>query len=305
MSYSSCHLCPRDCGVNRTAGELGFCGQTAQCRIATMLSHKGEEPPIAGTCGSGTIFFSGCSCQCFFCQNHQISSEGIGKDYTDDQLYDAANELIARGVHNLNFVSPEHWWPTIRTLCKRLREDGQYLPFVWNSSGYFRLDVLKEQSELIDIFLPDFKYADPDLAEQCMGDRRYPELAIQGLKFLYDRIGNLRPFDYSGDITASRGLMIRHLVLPGFVNNSIQVLKTIANTLGTDIPIAVMSQFIPVPECQKRQFLTRKVTPDEYAQVCETIDKLGFTHVFTQEDNGEDGFMPDFTQPNPFAANRP
>ena len=300
--YSHCTLCPRECGADRTAGQTGFCGEDDRLKLGAILPHRGEEPPIAGTSGSGTLFFTGCSCGCFFCQNHQLSSEHVGSVYDDDALFAATMRLVEQGVHNLNFVTPEHWWPHIRRLCERLRKADVWIPFVWNSSGYFRVEMLKEQAELIDIFLPDFKYADSNLAETCMGDARYPELALEGIKYLADRVGPLRPFDESGEITASRGLMVRHLVLPGCVENSLKVLELLADTVGTDLPISVMSQFMPVPECTKRHLFERKVTEDEYRRVCDKINELGFRHGFTQYDNGEDGFLPDFRQEQPFAA---
>ncbi|MBP5640207.1 MAG: 4Fe-4S cluster-binding domain-containing protein [Victivallales bacterium] len=300
--YSHCTLCPRECGADRSNDELGFCGENAILKLGAILPHRGEEPCISGTKGSGTLFFTGCSCGCFFCQNHQLSAKHIGTPYDDETLYSAVMSLVEQGVHNLNFVTPEHWWPHIRKLCERLRKADVWLPFVWNSSGYFRVEMLKEQVELIDIFLPDFKYADARLAELCMGDSRYPDIALEGIRFLADKVGSLRPFDETGEITASRGLLIRHLVLPGYVENSLKVLELLAKTIGTDIPISVMSQFMPVPECTKRHLLERKVTEDEYKRVCDKINELGFRRGFIQYDNGEDGFLPDFTQKQPFAA---
>lgn len=302
--YSECRLCPRECGANRALGECGFCGETAVCRIGAMVSHKGEEPCIAGTSGSGTIFFSGCSCGCFFCQNHQISQEQIGTLYDDEQLYAAACGLLEQGVHNLNFVTPEHWWPHIRRLCERLRNEGVYVPFVWNSSGYFKVDMLKEQAGLIDIFLPDFKYGIPELAETCMGDARYPDLALAGISYLVDRVGNLRPYDETGEMTASRGVLVRHLVLPGEVENSLKVLELLAKHVGTDVPLSLMSQFMPVPACHERGLFERKVTEEEYAVVCDRAEELGFRRLFVQYDNGEDGFLPDFREEQPFSAMR-
>ncbi len=302
--YSHCTLCPRRCGANRLAGQAGFCRQTAELRIGAIVAHRGEEPCITGTHGSGTIFFTGCTCGCFFCQNHQLSQLNIGRAYDEDSLHSAVLDLIAQGVHNLNFVTPEHWWPHIRRLCQWLRQQDFWLPTLWNSSGYFSPERLREQVELIDIFLPDFKYADPELARRCMGDPRYPQLALDGIRLLAERIGNLRPYDPSGDLTATRGLMVRHLVLPGQLDNSLRVLDLLAQHIGTDLPISLMSQFMPVPACHERQFLTRKVTEDEYAAVCDHADELGFTKVFTQYDNGEDAYLPDFTQPQPFAALR-
>lgn len=303
--YDACGLCPRQCGVNRNAGERGVCGETSDCRVAAITAHFGEEPPISGRNGSGTIFFSGCSSGCFFCQNYQISQEHLGRTLSHDELYNEVQALIARGVHNLNFVTPEHWWPHISVLCRRLRAKGVFLPFVWNSSGYFLTEWLDQQCALIDIFLPDYKFADAALAHACMGDSRYPDLALAGICRLAERVGFLRPWDDSGDICASRGLMVRHLVLPGQVDNSLRVLDNLAREIGPQLPISLMSQFRPVPECGRRGFLDRMVAIDEYRQVCQHLDDLGFTKVFIQPEFGDDNFLPDFSADRPFKGNPP
>jgi putative pyruvate formate lyase activating enzyme len=303
--YDACRLCPRQCGVNRNAGERGVCGETSDCRIASFTAHFGEEPALSGHLGSGTIFFSGCSCGCFFCQNYQISQEHLGRTLNHEELYNEARRLIARGVHNLNFVTPEHWWPHISVLCRRLRAEGESLPFVWNSSGYFLTEWLDRQCQLFDIFLPDYKFADPALAEACMGDSRYPDLALAGICRLAERVGFLRPWDESGDICAGRGLMVRHLVLPGQVENSLRVLDKLAREIGPQLPISLMSQFRPVPECFRRGALDRMVALDEYRQVCRHLDDLGFNRAFIQPEFGDDSFLPDFTDERPFKGNPP
>jgi len=303
--YTACRLCPRQCAVNRNAGERGVCGESSDCRVAAITPHFGEEPPVSGRHGSGTFFFSGCSSGCFFCQNYQISQEHRGRILSPDELYQEALALIAHGVHNLNFVTPEHWWPHISVLCRRLRRKGVSLPFVWNSSGYFLKEWLDQQCDLIDIFLPDYKFADPALAQACMGDRCYPDLALAGICRLAERVGFLRPWDDSGDICASRGLLVRHLVLPGQVENSLRVLDLLAREIGPQLPISLMSQFQPMPECHQRAFLDRMVGMDEYQLVCQHLDDLGFTKVFIQPDFGDDNFLPDFSTDRPFKGNPP
>jgi len=303
-AYASCQLCPRRCSVNRLVGELGFCGEGADCKIAYCGAHFGEEPPISGSLGSGTIFFSGCSCGCFFCQNYQISQAHLGEIVDFSELAKQAMALAKSGVHNLNFVTPEHWWPHIRELCRYLRSNGMEIPFLWNSSGFCHSELLPEQCKCIDIFLPDFKYADAALAERCMGRSDYPELALAGLRMLVERKGFLRPFDHSGKITASQGVMVRHLLLPGEVENSLAVLKCLLTEFGEDLPLSLMRQFTPMPECEKRQFLNRKVSDEEYAVVCSAAVQMGFHRLFLQEEEDDGSFLPDFKQSRqPFAGN--
>jgi putative pyruvate formate lyase activating enzyme len=212
--YSHCQLCPRRCGANRLQGQLGVCGESAQCRIASITPHFGEEPCLSGTNGSGTIFFSGCSCGCLFCQNFQISHGHQGDLVTQDELLYRVIQLCKKGVHNLNFVTPDHWWPHIRFICNEIRKANLDIPFVWNTSGYSSLEQLREQTQLIDIFLPDFKFSDPALARRCMGDSDYPKIARDAIRLMADKVGFLRPWDTTGDMTATHGMMVRHLVLP-------------------------------------------------------------------------------------------
>ena len=301
--YDSCLLCPRQCGVNRNQGQKGFCGETAECHIAAITPHFGEEPCLTGRHGSGTVFFSGCSCGCFFCQNYQISSQHLGDPMDIDAICDAIRAMAAKGIHNVNFVTPDHWWPHVRAIAEQLRRDGLDLPFVWNSSGYSRPEMLAKQCELIDIFLPDFKFAIPELARRCMGRADYPEIALRGLETLVEHVGFLRPWDEDGDITASRGVLVRHLVLPGELDNSLELLKLLHDHFGPRLPISIMSQFLPTDECQRRGQFQRQVTREEYDTVCQAINSYGFRHVFIQPEGGADDFMPDFTRPQPFKGN--
>lgn len=300
MNYDNCCLCPRECGVNRNNGETGFCGESAELRIAAMLAHFGEEPCITGKNGSGTVFFSGCGCGCFFCQNFQISHQHIGKIYSPGDFLNALRGLVAQGVHNLNFVTPDHYWPHIKAACLALRDDGVDIPFLWNSSGYANASLVPEQCRVIDVFLPDFKFALPELAEKCMGDSRYPEIALKALSEMVDRKGFLRPWDTSGEMTATQGVLVRHLVLPGQLDNSIRALELLNEHFGPNLPISIMSQFQPMPECERLGLFNSKIAVDDYDKVCEYADSLGFTRIFIQEGLGDDSFAPDFTSDRPF-----
>ncbi|NLF61902.1 MAG: radical SAM protein [Lentisphaerae bacterium] len=301
--YRSCRLCPRQCGCDRTAGQLGRCGESADCRVASAGPHFGEEPCFTGHRGSGTIFFSGCSCGCFFCQNHQISHGHQGRIMTPEELLEQALALARSGVHNLNFVTPDHFWPHLRRLAAELRNADVDIPFIWNCSGYCNADTLRQQLDVMDIFLPDFKFSDTSLAKRCIGDDSYPQLARQAMQMIVERVGFLRPWDVSGDICASRGLLVRHLVLPGEVANSLGVLKILYNDFGTDVPISLMSQYRPMPACAQRDFLNRQITMAEYREVCDYAEQLGFRKIFIQPKYGDPNFLPDFNRRKPFAGN--
>ena len=303
QEYDECHLCPRDCGARRNEGETGFCGCSSDLRIGAMLPHFGEEPCLSGRNGSGTVFFSGCSCGCFFCQNHQISQEGIGRTFSFDEFLQGLRGLVAQGVHNLNFVTPEHYMPTVLAACRQLRSEGCELPFLWNSSGYAKRQSILAAAELIDVFMPDFKFAIPELAQKCMGDGNYAAIALEAIEAMVDRAGFLRPWDESGEIIASRGTIVRHLVLPGQVGNSIAVLDVLYSHFGPQLPISIMSQFMPMPECGRRNFLDRQISSEEYRQVCAYAEELGFSRGFFQLENGDNAFAPDFTSPHPFKGN--
>ena len=302
--YRHCELCPRRCGVDRVAGQHGFCGEGAELRIASIGAHFGEEPPFVGQSGSGTIFLTGCSCGCFFCQNYQLSTEHMGETLSVDEAVQRIQLLVGTGIRNLNLVTPDHFWPHLREILRRLRDEGCDLPVIWNSSGYSRVEMLREQAKEIDIFLPDFKYALPELARLCMGREDYPAVAREGIRELVDLKGFLRPFDETGGLGPNRGVLVRHLVLPGEVENSLAVLDQLYEDHGPLLPISVMRQFRPMPECLRRNRFTRLVTDEEYTRVVNHVRELGFTRVFIQPDCGDENFVPDFRHAGePFKGN--
>lgn len=304
-AYQCCALCPRDCKTNRTHGKTGFCGESADCRVSFIGSHFGEEPSLTGSRGSGTIFFSGCSSQCFFCQNHQISTGHEGRIVTSEEFLSEVCNLIKKGVHNLNFVTPDHFWPHIQELCVRLRGEGLKIPKVFNSSGYQKPELVEAYAQWMDIFLPDFKFAEPDLAKKCMGDERYPGIALEAIRRMVRAKGFLEPWDTEGERVAERGVLVRHLVLPGHVGNSLQILRILRQEFGSGIPLSVMSQFHPVPGCAAKPPFQRTLQPQEYKQVLDLVEELGFEKVYTQELTQETAFLPNFKDPQePFPGNR-
>lgn len=303
--YRHCELCPRRCGADRASGKLGFCGEGARLHVAAIEAHFGEEPPLVGKEGSGTVFLTGCSCGCFFCQNYQLSTEHFGEFIGVDDAVERILALASKGVRNVNFVTPDHYWPHLRAIVRRLRVAGCDLPFVWNGSGYSSVETLADALDSgVEIFLPDFKYATAGLARECMGREEYPQVALQGLRLLVERAGFLRPFDETGEMAANRGTLVRHLVLPGEVENSLAVLELLAEEFGTSLPISVMRQFRPMPQCFARGRFTRMVTDDEYRRVVEKVEELGFRRVFLQPESGDEEFVPDFhRQGDAFAGN--
>jgi putative pyruvate formate lyase activating enzyme len=303
-AYRSCTLCPRHCGADRLAGRTGFCGETSTCRVASVGAHHGEEPCFSGTKGSGTVFFSGCSCGCFFCQNHQISHGHLGKETSLEQLVEGILALVAQGVHNVNFVTPDHFLPHVIEVCHQLRASGVTVPFLYNCSGYMHAERVPELAEVIDIFLPDLKFADPVLAQRCLGDPRYPKLALAAVEAMVERVGFLRPWDDSGETLAANGVLVRHLVLPGQVENSLGVLDALHARFGVELPLSVMSQYRPTLRCRDQDVFARTLKSREYERVCDRVVELGFEHVFIQPDFGDDGFFPDFSKDQPFAGNR-
>ncbi len=304
-TYKNCRLCPRDCQVDRSGGKCGFCGETAALRISHIGPHFGEEPSFTGKFGSGTIFFSGCSSQCFFCQNFQISIQHEGREFTSEAFLSAVKKLIKQDVHNLNFVTPDHFWPHIKNLCIALRQEGIAIPTLFNCSGYQKPGMVDEYAEFMDMFLPDFKFADPELARMCMADDRYPKFAIESIRQMVKLRGFLEPWDPAGEVAARQGVLVRHLVLPGYVENSLRGIRVLHREFGSGIPLSVMSQFQPMPECCNRKILDRKLTAQEYEQVLELVVKLGFERVYTQELVEKTAFLPNFHDPaDPFSGNR-
>lgn len=304
-AYDACTLCPRACGADRTSGRPGACGESAVLRIASAGPHFGEEPCFTGKRGSGAIFFSGCACHCFFCQNWQISSGRTpGRVLDAEGFHSLALDLVSQGVHNLNFVTPGHYWPHIELLCRRLRGEGETIPFLWNSSGYESADLVARQAELADVFLPDFKFADPDLAREVMGDDRYPRIALDALRAMVAARGFLDPFDPSGAETARTGVLVRHLLLPGHLENTKRALRLLRAEFGRYLPLSLMSQYTPIPATAARPPFDRPPTADEYREVVDCALELGFVNLFIQPLSDTSDFLPDFDRDCPFEGNR-
>ncbi len=214
-------------------------------------------------------------------------------------------ELIERKVHNLNFVTPDHFWPHLRELCLGLREQEILIPSVFNCSGYQKPGMVLEYSEFVDMFMPDMKFADGKLAGFCMNDRDYPEIAMEAIRRMVKTKGFLDPWDPTGRHAAKRGVLVRHLVLPGYVENSLKVLDLLYHEFGPGIPLSVMSQFRPVRGCSEKHAMTRSLFPEEYDRVIEHVERLGFEKVYTQVLSERTDYLPDFNDPeDPFPGHK-
>jgi putative pyruvate formate lyase activating enzyme len=308
--FKQCFLCPRQCGVDRLQrGEkssAGFCRQDGQLRVAYVGPHFGEEPPLTGTHGSGTVFFTGCSLRCSYCQNFQISREGLGEAIGLESLLAKVEDMILREhVHNLNFVTPDHFFPYVFELVTLLRGRRFTLPVVFNVSGYQSVNLVKSAEEYVDIYLPDFKYADRDLAKSLSKCRDYPDVALAALSVMLSQKGFLDCFDTGGPL-ARKGVLVRHLILPGYVENSINALTTLFVEFGAKLPLSLMSQYVPVTP-QEAEPLNRPLAEEEFNRVYSHALDLGFQHLFVQFPAQEPHeikppFLPDFRLHKPFSS---
>jgi len=277
--YSSCRLCPHECGVDRTANCRGVCGSGSRPVVASYNVHHGEEPPISGTRGSGTIFLSGCSGRCLFCQNYPISQLNTGKEVSESRLAGMMIELQKRGCHNINFVTPTHFSPSIVAAISIAAARGLVIPIVYNTSGYERVEVIKLLSGIVDIYLPDAKYADNDVAQCLSGFSKYVENNRTALKEMYSQTGNLVT---SGGI-ALKGLIIRHLILPGGLAGTHDVLRFIAEELSPDIHVSLMDQYFPANRALAHGVISRRITADEYGEALESFYKSGLHNGWIQD----------------------
>ena len=285
MDYVNCKLCPRGCGTDRTAGEIGFCRCPDTALVAKAMLHKWEEPALAGSGGSGAIFFGGCTLQCKFCQNAAISGGPTGKAMTSTELRQLFEQLISEGAENIDLVTPTHFLPTILpALSPKLP-----VPVVYNCGGYERVETLRKLEGKIDIYLPDLKYADPRLGQALSGAKDYFPIATAAIREMVRQTG---PIVWEGDKVV-RGTIIRHLILPGFVDNSLRCLDWIGDTFAPgEVLVSLMRQYTPMGGLPAP--LDRKVSGEEYDAVLSWM-YLNDLEGFTQEAEAADsGFIPDF-----------
>ncbi|HDQ44251.1 MAG TPA: radical SAM protein [bacterium] len=299
QELAGCAGCPRRCGVNRLAGEKGFCRIGSDLPLVHAGLHFGEEPPISGNRGSGTIFFAGCNLRCIYCQNHQISQEfhrhpvlGL----TPENLAGEMLRLETLGAHNINLVSPSHVVFQAADAIVAAREEGLSVPVVYNSNGYDSVDALRRIRGLVEIYLPDIKYSDDALGRELSGADDYAGTIPGVLGEMLDQAG---PLTMNGEGIAVRGLLVRHLVLPGYLENSRKCLRLIAD-LSREIPVSIMSQYAPRYRAGNHPRIGRGLTEAEYAEITDFALDVGLENAFVQETESRDHYLPDFDRIRPF-----
>ena len=273
---SDCGVCPRDCHVNRLEGELGFCGIGETAVVSSANLHFGEESPLVGSGGSGTIFFTSCNLKCVFCQNYEISHLMEGRETDSSELARLMLELQGKGSHNINFVTPSHVVPQILDAVKEAAEEGLNLPLVYNTGGYDSVETLKLLDGVIDIYMPDLKFMDSGPSDLLMKAPDYPEVAKVAIKEMYRQVGDLEMDEHG---VATRGLLIRHLVMPSDLANTRQAMRFLAQEISTNTYVNVMSQYRPCGRAMEFEEINRALTRQEYEEAIKTAEEEGITRL--------------------------
>ena len=276
----NCTICPHQCGANRNKGQLGRCKAKDTVKIALYSIHFFEEPCISGEKGSGTIFFSNCNLNCIYCQNYEISQLGKGKEYTIEQLADIMLKQQNLGVANIELVTPTSYVPQIIEAIKIAKKNGLNIPIVYNTNSYEKIETLKMLDGYIDIYLPDLKYADDKLGKKYSNINQYFEIATKAIQEMRRQVGTAI-FDSNGMM--KRSVIIRHLVLPNYIENSKKVLKWLKENIHPEDYISIMAQYFPTYLAKQDKFINRKLTTKEWEEIENYIDKLDFKNGFIQE----------------------
>ena len=305
---ASCDLCPRACGVNRAAGVPGVCGASDTLVVARAALHRWEEPPISGTRGSGTVFFSHCPLHCVYCQNDVIAAGEAGVEISVDRLAEIFGELRDKGALNLNMVTPTHYAVQIRAAIDKARQAGVNLPVVWNTSGYETVPAIRANSGYVNVYLADFKYASSELAARYSKAPDYPSVALATLGETVRHVGDPQFDEYEGDERMTSGVIVRHLMLPGALEDSKRVVRTVWERFGASVVLSIMNQYTPVladaaatgdafAACalERCPELAGRVTDDDYEELLDFADSLGIDQYFWQEGGAaEESFIPAF-----------
>ena len=285
-----CKLCPHMCKINRLEGKVGRCKATDKIKISLVSLHQFEEPCISGTNGSGTIFFS--NCNCVFCQNYKISQEGMGQEVDIDFLAKSMIEQQEKGAHNINLVTPVMYVYHIIEAIKIAIKKGLKIPIIYNSNGYENIETLKMLEGYIDVYLPDFKYANNELGRKYSNINNYFEVTSKAITEMYKQVGPPQ-LDENGII--KRGLIIRHLILPNEIENSKKILKWIIDNIGKEVYVSIMAQYFPTYKAKNIQELNRKIGTEEYKQIEDYIYKIGIENGYMQDlGEHEEEYVPDF-----------
>ncbi len=294
-SLKRCVLCPQMCRTDRLAGETGFCRLGAGMVVSSALPHHGEEPPLSGKRGAGTIFFASCNLRCVYCQNYQISHSPAGRPVSEEELAGIMLDLEALGCHNIEPVTPTPHLPGIMAALLIARRRGLGLPLVFNCGGYERERIIRLLAGMVDIYLPDFKYGVDEAGRRFSGAEAYPRHALASLREMVRQVGDGLELE---DGIAKRGILVRHLVLPGNGESSLAVLKAIRE-VSPFVPLSLMAQYTPIPAVAKHPLLGRRVSREEYERVVNAAVEMGFEELYTQEVDDR-ALSPDFDRELPF-----
>ena len=278
--YENCTLCPRNCKVNRSSGQKGFCQMTDEIHASLASVHMWEEPPISGNNGSGTIFFTGCNLRCVFCQNYDISSDNYGKAISTERLAQIMLDEQSKGVHNINLVTGVHFVPSIIEAVKIAKENGLVIPIVYNSGGYEKAETIKMLEGTVDIYLPDIKYFSSDIALKYSNASDYINYAVSSIKEMYRQTGENR-FDENGML--KKGVIIRHLVLPSHREDSFKVLDIIKENFGTEAYVSLLRQYTPMHRASEFKEINRRLMSMEYTKVIDHFFEIGLKNGYMQE----------------------
>jgi len=290
----NCQVCPQNCGVNRYE-TTGFCKAGFNLKINLAQLHHGEEPVFSGSNGSGTIFFSYCNLRCVFCQNYSISHLGWGTYYNEEDCAQIMLKLQEAGAHNINLVSPTQYTPQLVKTITIARENGLSIPVLWNSNGYENVFTLQSLAGLVDIYLPDFKYAHSFYSKKYSSAKDYPEIAIRALEEMFRQVGYLQ-LDSEG--IAKKGILVRHLVLPNHLSGTKKVLYILYEHFGTELALSLMAQYYPTGKANEFPELNRSLKKEEYEEAVETAEALGFKTLYLQKIYSSPEWTPDFQPHN-------
>lgn len=288
--------------MNRFEGGTGYCGADAGMNIASICIHRGEEPPVSGPLGISNIFFSGCNLRCIYCQNYDISrpQNVVSNTYSLNRVLDMIESILQEGIRAVGFVSPSHVVPQVKAIIRGLNERGLKPVTVYNTNGYDKPGVIEDLEGMIDVYLPDYKYVSSELSARFSDSNDYPAVVLKALKEMYRQKGSKLHLDEDG--IAESGMLIRHLVLPGHVEESRKVLRTIAEELSPGVHLSLMSQYHPVPCVADTGVLSRPLLREEYDAVVETMESLGFRNGWLQDMDSFRNYRPDFSREHPFES---
>lgn len=297
----NCSICPRNCRVNRFNDNNAYCKSGIKFGIASVCKHYGEEPIVSGKNGICNVFFTKCNLQCIYCQNYQISRNSCDffeKKYSLEEVLNLIIPFLDSECHALGFVSPSHYALHVKVIVNALNQRGYKPVIVYNTNSFDKVETLQLLENVVDVYLADFKYSDATLAEKLSDAHAYPYIALKAIKEMYRQKGNVLHLNDNGEILS--GLIIRHLVLPGFIDNSKNILKIISEEISTNITISLMSQYTPINQSNDFISLNRKLLQHEYDEVVETMENLGFYKGWVQALESSEHYMPDFNSIKPF-----